>query len=304
MNKFVKDYLTFSKRDRIGIISLIFLIIIIYFLPLFFAKPAAFPIKNDSTLLKSINNFNRQSESRPDSKNDAITFSYKDKNHKSSSTYKNGALFIFNPNTLPPEGWEKLGLEEKTIKTLIHFREKGGKFYKREDLKKIWGLPLGFFERVKEFIDIPANAEFIKNDFKIKERKSLDIDINLADSNAFIALPGIGIKLSARIINFRNKLGGFYSVDQVSETYGLPDSTFQTIKHYLHVKDYRLKKVNINAASLGDLKGHPYIKWNIANAIISYRTQHGSFSQLDDLKKISIITEAIFTKMAPYLIIQ
>jgi DNA uptake protein ComE-like DNA-binding protein len=63
------------------------------------------------------------------------------------------------------------------------------------------------------------------------------IDINSADTTSFIALPGIGSKLAARIINFRDKLGGFYSVAQVGETFGLPDSTFQKIKQYLKLEN-------------------------------------------------------------------
>ena len=62
------------------------------------------------------------------------------------------------------------------------------------------------------------------------------IDVNTADTSAFISLPGIGSKLAARIVTFREKLGGFYSVEQIGETYGLPDSTFQKIKQWLKLE--------------------------------------------------------------------
>ena len=127
------------------------------------------------------------------------------------------------------------------------------------------------------------------------------VDINTADTSAFIALPGIGNKLALRIVNFRDKLGGFYSIDQIGETYGLPDSVFRKIKPFLNLETNLVKKFNINTATKDEMKSHPYIKWNLANAIVEYRNQHGNFSSLEDLKKISLITTEVFDKIKFYL---
>ena len=127
------------------------------------------------------------------------------------------------------------------------------------------------------------------------------IDINVADTSAFIALPGIGSKLSQRIISFRNKLGGFYKTDQIAETFGLADSTFQKIKPSLQLGNPVVKQLNINSASADDLKLHPYIRYAIANAIVQYRSQHGNYAALSDLKKIMLITDDVYNKMFPYL---
>src|SRR5690606_13844379 len=129
------------------------------------------------------------------------------------------------------------------------------------------------------------------------------VDINEGDLNSFISLPGIGEKLANRIINFRNKLGGFYSVDQISETYGLPDSTFQKIKSLLVIKESSIKRISINNVTKDELKLHPYIKWNIANAIIEYRNQHGNFVSVEDLKKIILLDDITYSKIQPYLLI-
>ena len=134
------------------------------------------------------------------------------------------------------------------------------------------------------------------------KRKFLEvIDINEADTTAFIALPGIGSKLANRIISFREKLGGFYSVDQVGETHNLPDSTHQRVKSFLKVGDKQVKKININTADANTLKTHPYIRWNVANAIIQYRGQHGDYKSVDELKQIAIITPEVFEKISPYI---
>jgi competence ComEA-like helix-hairpin-helix protein len=123
----------------------------------------------------------------------------------------------------------------------------------------------------------------------------------LADTSAFIALPGIGSKLAARIVNFREKLGGFHSVEQIKETYGLPDSTYEKAKNYLQSSTASIKKFNINSATKEELKVHPYIKWQLANAIVEYRNQHGAYKNLTDLKNIMLIDEATFDKILPYL---
>jgi competence protein ComEA len=129
------------------------------------------------------------------------------------------------------------------------------------------------------------------------------IDVNTADTTAFISLPGIGSKLAARIVKFREKLGGFYSIEQIGEVYGLQDSVFQKIRKYLQLKDASVKKININTATADELKAHPYISYSIANAMVAYRNQHGDFQSVEGIKKIMIVTEEWYFRIAPYLAI-
>jgi len=302
----VKGYLTFGKRDRIGLIAVVLLLGIIYALPYLFGKKnEPFPAHQTSLLVKAIDTLatkekaNHYSKNYDESDND---YQYQPSQTKS---FTNGELFQFDPNTLSVDGWQKLGLSEKTSKTIDKYRSKGGKFYKSEDLKKIWGIPEGFYERVKNYILIASiqnnqQNNFEKPSYAKPERKVAAVNINEADTSAFIALPGIGSKLAIRIVGFRDKLGGFYSVDQVGETYGLPDSTFQKIKSSLELSG-SVKKLNVNTATKDELKVHPYIKWNLANAIIEYRNQHGPFKNLDELKNIVVIDEATFKKIVHYL---
>lgn len=220
-----------------------------------------------------------------------------------------GELFYFDPNTLDLAGWKKLGLRDKTVKTVQNYLAKGGHFYKPEDLSKIYGLFEDEYTRLEPYIRIEgkkiANPSAIANETSLppagKTERYKVIDINTADTAAFISLPGIGSKLAARIVNFRDKLGGFYVISQVAETYGLPDSTFQKIKQYLKLDNASLKKININTASVDELKAHPYIKYSLANPIVAYRNEHGAFSKLEDLKKVMVITEDVYNKILPYL---
>ncbi len=127
------------------------------------------------------------------------------------------------------------------------------------------------------------------------------IDINTADTTALISLPGIGSKLSQRILVFWDKLGGFYKVDQIGETFGLRDSVFQLIKSRFIISNAPVHQLNINTATLDELKAHPYLRYAIANAIVKYRTQHGNYAAVAEIKKIMLATDEVYGKVAPYL---
>jgi competence ComEA-like helix-hairpin-helix protein len=282
------------------VLSLLLVVIIINILPRISAKNDADFVKADPTLLAAIDTIHHRKERHPSNDGDnQIAYRY-----EQSTNILNGELFVFDPNKLDLQGWEKLGLNRKTINTINNYRIKGGRFYKPEDLQKIWGLPEGFYERVKSYISIPEKEMpgYKESTTYIKPtRKAMEVEINSADTTAYISLPGIGGKLANRIINFRDKLGGFYSVDQVGQTYGVPDSTFQKIRPYPKLDKEKLRKININTASKDDLKAHPYIRWNIANSVVEYRNQHGSYKSLDDLKKITLIDDVTFEKIKHYL---
>jgi competence ComEA-like helix-hairpin-helix protein len=117
-------------------------------------------------------------------------------------------------------------------------------------------------------------------------------------------LPNIGTSLPYKIVNYREKLGGFISVQQIKETYGMVDSIYNTILPYLQIKTIELRKININTATDYDLSVHPYIDKSIAKAIVIYRTKYGGYSTVADIKKIVFITNEVFNKIAPYLSVE
>ena len=311
---FVADYLSFSKRERTGIIVLVSLIgffMGIPFLYPFFINPYPTDAKIFEKQIASLSI--KQLDSTKQFQRLSVDGKYKESDYKLS--YSRGekvALFYFDPNTANIEELKKLGFREKTITTIRNFLSKGGKFYKSEDIGKVWGLHPDEVKRLIPFIKIKNSqgAHFPEeNDFKKKlliatTHSMIPIDVNTADTSEFISLKGIGSKLSQRIINFRDKLGGFYSVEQVGETFGLPDSTFQKIKPQLKITSTAVKKININTADIELFKIHPYVRYAIGNAIIRYRSQHGNFSAVADIKKIITITEDIFNKAAPYLTVE
>jgi competence protein ComEA len=303
--QFVEGYLTFSKKDRTGLLCVVMLVGLTAIIPLTFNKQEPLSIKETNLLSATIDTLSSKQTRQYvyEENEDDRTSDYQYETSVKYTTTKE--VFLFDPNTLAPDGWKRLGLNVRAIQTIEKYRTKGGRFYKAEDLRKIWGLPNGFYERVKDYIRIESittqkEEKIVTTSYVKPEKKSWNIEINSADAIMLEDLPGIGNKLATRIISFRDKLGGFYSVDQIRETYGLADSVFQKIKPYLHING-DVKKMNINTATKDDLKVHPYIKWNLANAIVEYRNQHGNYKNLDELKNISVIDEVTFNKISRYL---
>jgi competence protein ComEA len=309
----IRDYLTFTKKDRTGIIIALLLITALIFLPGFFTKPKQTInkdtfIKEIAQLKISVDSSNRSFKSY--GKEDDNFDYYQPKKYAFEKELK-GELFAFDPNTLDADGWKRLGVRDKTVQTIQHFLEKGYKFRKPEDIKKIYGIKPDQAERLIPFVHI-ADAAVPENKFEeskpayanayvSKKSTTKIIDINTADTSELIMLQGIGSKLAARIVAFRTRLGGFTSVAQLGETYGLPDSSFKKIQSQLQCNHPTPTTINVNTADAKQLKSHPYMSWNIANAIVRYREQHGNYKELNDLLKIDIVDQAFFDKISPYL---
>ncbi|MBS1510762.1 MAG: helix-hairpin-helix domain-containing protein [Bacteroidetes bacterium] len=313
--EFLTAYFSFTKKERTGIIVLVTAIILISVLPFLYPLFISHP-KQDSTQFEKDIATLRVQQQDSDHRNN---YSHYNNSYPAENKYVDetpdrfdkgkGSLFYFDPNTATPVDWQRLGLRDKTIATIQNYLSKGGHFYKPEDLGKIWGLHPDEVQRLIPYVQIapvnspvPETSSFNASaNYSNTHHMPAMVDINLADTSAYIALPGIGSKLAQRIINFRDKLGGFYSVAQVGETYGLPDSTFQKIKPFLQAGSATVKQIDINTASLEELKAHPYIRYNIASAIINYRNQHGKFSSVEDVKKIMLITDEVYNKVNAYL---
>jgi len=215
-------------------------------------------------------------------------------------------LFDFDPNLISIENWEYLGVSKKTALTIQKYISKGGKFREPQDLKKIWGIPESLAYQLMPYVKIKEEKKSLANSpFQQNQKQKLSaelIDINQADSSALEKLPGIGPKLSQRIISYREKLGGFYSIEQLHEVWGLQDSVLEKINNKIKIQSKGLRKININLADFNQLKSHPYIGYKTASAILNYRNQHGMFQNVEEIQKIVLIEEKIYSKIVHYLV--
>ncbi len=309
----VKNFLTFTRKDRNAVLMLLLAIALV-----FAAAKYIYPLLITDTSIKETDLFAATDSLVILQNDDAKTYSndyntdegYQAYSKKGYKTPFTGTMFYFDPNTLDAAGWQKLGIKDKTIASMQKYIAKGGRFREPNDLKKVWGLRNDEKERLIPYVRIAATAQpTYANNYTPYEKKPYEkkviapVDINAGDSTAFDALPGIGGGFSRRIVNFRNRLGGFYKVEQVAETFGLPDSVFQKIKPLLKIEGNDVKKINVNTATEEELKAHPYIRWQLAKVITEYKKQHGNFKALDELKKIILIDAATYNKISPYLTI-
>ncbi|WP_299704716.1 helix-hairpin-helix domain-containing protein [uncultured Pontibacter sp.] len=230
----------------------------------------------------------------------------------------------FNPNDLNEAQWQELGLPKFMAQRILNYRNKVGDFAYKAQLATIYDFPDSVFQQLYPYIQLPetkpsrynrnqgiaASARSAPNpnwanNTRPRERFILaPFNINTADTTALKQIRGIGSKLSARIVKYRDGLGGFYTMAQVQEVYGLPPAIVDSLQKYTFVAHtYTLQQVSLNKANAEELKAHPYISSNVARAIVAYREQHGAYRQIEDIKKIKLVTPELFEKISPYLVI-
>jgi len=214
-------------------------------------------------------------------------------------------LMVFNPNTASKEALAALGFGNALASRVVNYRLKGGKFLVKNDLMKIYEMDSALYEKLFPFIDLPENSssENIVRKVKPKEKPlTLKFDLNKTDTSQLIRIYGIGPKLSQRIVTYRDKLGGFVSLEQLMEVYGLDSVVVQELFRKSFIgENFKPRLIDINKATEKELGDHPYIKYKLAKAIAAYRFQHGEYRTIDDLKKIALMDDAKFQKIKPYL---
>jgi competence ComEA-like helix-hairpin-helix protein len=138
-------------------------------------------------------------------------------------------------------------------------------------------------------------------DYKSGGHKKIQaIDINTADSAAWVALNGIGPGFAKRIMTYREKLGGFYQVDQLKEVYGLDSLWVKENKALLKVGAGVYRFLAINQVEWKDFR-HPYLPYGQSKVILAYRKQHGALKDFEALEKIQLLDLVAWRRLRPYL---
>lgn len=253
-----------------------------------------------------------------------------------SDHYQEAKLFPFNPNTVSVSGWQQLGIPRWLAERIDNYRSKGGRFRKKEDLLRIYDFPPDAYEQLEPYIQLPANpaspgwtthasndptAPPTKETAPTKEAAYVPgpassgaagrdryvkpapqpFDINTADSTQLIALRGIGSKIAARILHYRDEMGGFVSAGQYADIYGLDSINLAQLTLYARVQT-PVRKTPINTASAADLDRFPFLSRRQAEVIVNYRNQHGAYTSPESLKAIRILDSRTIERLTPYLV--
>ena len=161
--------------------------------------------------------------------------------------------FPFDPNTVSLEDLVRLGLSERQAESIENYRSKGGKFRVKEDFKKMYVVTDSLYERLEPFIDIPK------------------VELNSADSTALVSLRGIGPYYARKIIEYRESLGGFYTVEQMLEVYGMDEERFAPLRECVKADASLVRPLDIWALPEDSLARHPYLGRSGARSIVRFR---------------------------------
>jgi competence protein ComEA len=282
----IKKYLSITKKEWNGLVVLVILIAGVLAAPYIYQL-----FRKDNTInLKDFDKAIAQLSKVEDEK------SYAEGKPGSDDKITHPVMFPFNPNNLSMQQWEQLGLSEHQANVIKHYEAKGGKFYSKADVKKIYDITADDYKRLEPFINIPQ-AEYTAK----KAKPGEIIELNGADSAKLTEIRGIGPSFAVRIARYRNRLGGFHDKEQLKEIFGVDSLKYAEIKDQVSVNPAKVNRININTISFDQLRIFPYLGYKQVNAIIQYRVQHGNYASIADMKNIAILDEGILSKIEPYL---
>lgn len=229
--------------------------------------------------------------------NDYIRILDKGDSEKKKKCYKmkEYSLFYFDPNVISSKEWVRLGVKKRIGNRIENYIIAGGCFKKATDLKKIYG-----FDTIK----IAELLPYVKITGRLKENCSnakLRVPLNTADTTQLKQLSGIGTVFSARIVKYRNLLGGFVSKDQLLEVYGISKEKFTSISPMIILDSIPLRRIGLNSFNERKLRMHPYINSRMSKDIVRFRDRNGEFASIDQLRSHKIVPDSIFIKLLPYL---
>lgn len=227
--------------------------------------------------------------------------------------------FPFDPNTADSATLLRLGLAPWQVRSIYKYRAKGGRYHRAEDFQRVPGMTPEVWNRLATVIQIGEAFRFY-HDLRTEKRDSTPrhtgatdstryprqekftemvvLDLNTTDTSELKKIPGIGSVRARQIVRYRDKLGGFVSLEQLAEIPDLPAG----IEKWFSITTVLPPPVHINKLSAAQLARHPYLTYTQAKAIVEYRRNYGNIKKLDELKLLKLFTEAEEKRLTPYIV--
>jgi competence protein ComEA len=282
----IKNYLSVTKKEWNGMVILVILIALVLAAPYVYQL-----LRKDNTI--NFKDFDKAVAQLTQAEHQQ---GFVSNNAGSDEKIVNPVMFPFNPNNLSVAQWKQLGLSEKQANVIKHYEAKGGSFHSKDDVKKMYALTPDDYKRLEPYIQIPETDQVAK-----KLNPGETVELNTADSAKLTKVRGVGPSFAVRIISYRNRLGGFYHKEQLKEIYGVDTSKYTEIQSQVSINPAKVKRININTISFEQLRIFPYLDYKRVNAIVQYRTQHGNYTSINDMRNVAILDDGILRKIEPYL---
>ena len=285
----LRKWFTFSKGERVAIVTILAAILVLILLCLF--RPSSESLSEaslhnlDSLLALRQSAIEAQQQQQAERPQEALEL------HP----------FPFNPNTMTEDGWKQIGLTDRQIRSIMNYQAKGGKFYTKSDFGKLYNISEEEFAQLEPFIVLPevSRTQHTKSSTQSgvsigsttanAEKKAIPmVDLNTADSALLVELPQIGGYTAMRIIAFRDKLGGFLDKEQLRDVKGVDEERFNTIEPYIVIGEVEPSKIDVNRADFKTLVNHPYLSYEQVKRIFNQREKRGmikNWAQLEALLK-------------------
>lgn len=297
-----KDFFYYSKSERRAILLLLTVAVsglIIYWISY---------QKQDTSICHkehvSVDSFQRQLRLQ-----EKRMHSYHRSLKKKNKPERKVVLQNFNPNTADSLTLRQLGLSDFVIRNILRYREKGGSFRTSESFSKIYGLSSEQYRTLHPYIQIPAPKIALPVDTAphlpslqpdtaaLKYAEGTKVDLNRADTSILKRVPGIGSFLARRIVAYRDRLGGFYRVEQLQEVMHVDT----VVNKWFRVDSCGMRRLEVNRASLDELRRHPYMDFYKAKAILEYRRKRGKIKGLSRLALFEEFSGKDLERLLPYL---
>ncbi|WP_405247263.1 ComEA family DNA-binding protein [Cellulophaga sp. Asnod2-G02] len=293
MNSF-KSHFKFSKQERSGIFFLLLIIVALQVSYLVYSKA----VNNHSAKLLKV---------------DEATQAQIDTLKKSASQKDTLVIYPFNPNYITDYKGYTLGLSVMEIDRLHQFRAADKFINSVQDFQKVTLVSDSLLDKISPYFKFPnwvkkaktSNSLLVKDSEGSFKTNVVHVkDINLATALELKEVNGVGDKLSARIIKFRDRLGGFVDDEQVSEVYGLEPAVVQRItKKFKVLIPPLINKININTASASEMAQLVYLNYTVSKAIVLYREENKGIHSFEELKNIEGFPSEKINRISLYLLL-
>ena len=300
-----KDFFYYSRSERRAVYFLLILIGLLLVAIIFYSK-------RDNVSLNLVENSAEVDSFFADVKKVKEEYSVKESKDDCSDAHRIDILFEFDPNSADSIELSRLGLPSYVVNNVLKYRAKGGRFKTPASFSKIYGLTPELFAELAPYIRIPEQLSarkrkqvFPKTDsIRIeshqqpsdKYSEGTKVNVNIADTIELKKIPGIGSVIARNIVAYRQRLGGFYDLEQLLEVrFFTPD-----LLKWFVLGEAPIKKMRVNHDSLDKLRAHPYMNFYQAKVIVEHRQKRGEIKSLSQLSLYEEFTEKDLKRLSAY----
>ncbi|MDR0711892.1 MAG: helix-hairpin-helix domain-containing protein [Prevotellaceae bacterium] len=304
MNRFLKEWMDFSKGERRGVLALGALLLLLLLAPPIYR--ACFRPKLGESDIHELRRHAERLNEAAQSQLEQLAESAVEK----APRQRESKVFRFDPNTISADSLEQLGFSPKQAMAIVRYRERGGRFRTADSFLKLGVITDKQKKRLQSYIDIappaagslPPPKDSARHSWaKTEIAAAQPVELNAADTALLCTLPGIGKFFAQKIVEYREQLGGYTSAEQLLEIKNFGSERIQRLTNRVSVDTSMVRKFTLSEENLELMRRHPYLGAYAARGIAQYAKRKGDAATLDELVKNKLITSLQAEKLKAYV---